>query len=198
MTTDKRLLRGARTRQLVLRRAVDVASLESLDGVSFGGLATDTGLSKAGVQTLFRTKEALQLAAIDYARELFLDAVFRPARTKPHGVQRLRALIERWIRYVEEPLFEGGCFRAANQSEFDSKPGPISDALFGQEKEWLALLASELRHASNAGEIAEMDCELVAFQLDAVLLATNTALRRGDPKAIDRLRRIVDGFLIAR
>src|SRR5438094_9613931 len=78
--TDKRLLRGARTRQIILRQAVDVASLEGLGGVSFGRLAADAGLSKAGVQTLFRTKETLQLAAIEYARQMFIDAVIRPAR----------------------------------------------------------------------------------------------------------------------
>ena len=56
-TTDKRLLRGVRSRKLVLARAVDIASLESLEGLSFGRLATETGMSKAGIQALFETKQ---------------------------------------------------------------------------------------------------------------------------------------------
>ncbi|MBF6219567.1 TetR/AcrR family transcriptional regulator [Nocardia abscessus] len=193
--TDKRLLRGARTRATVLRQAVDIASLDGLEGLSFGRLAADTGLSKAGIQTLFRTKEALQLAAVDHARDRFVAAVVEPARSEPHGVARLRALIEHWIAYAETPLFAGGCFRVATMAEYDSKPGPVHDALFRDQRDWVRLLARELRAAATAGEIAELDADLAAFQIDAVLCATNTALRVGDPKAADRARRIVEGFL---
>ncbi|WP_181724702.1 TetR/AcrR family transcriptional regulator [Nocardia gipuzkoensis] len=193
--TDKRLLRGARTRAIVLRQAVDIASLDGLEGLSFGRLAADTGLSKAGIQTLFRTKEALQLAAVDHARDRFVAAVVEPARSEPHGVARLRALIEHWMVYAETPLFAGGCFRVATMAEYDSKPGPVHDALFRDQRDWVRLLARELRAAATAGEIAELDADLAAFQIDAVLCATNTALRLGDPEAADRARRIVEGFL---
>ncbi|WP_280238565.1 TetR/AcrR family transcriptional regulator [Nocardia abscessus] len=193
--TDKRLLRGARTRATVLRQAVDIASLDGLEGLSFGRLAADTGLSKAGIQTLFRTKEALQLAAVDHARDRFVAAVVEPARSEPHGVARLRALIEHWMVYAETPLFTGGCFRVATMAEYDSKPGPVRDALFRDQRDWVRLLARELRAAATAGEISELDADLAAFQIDAVLCATNTALRLGDPEAADRARRIVEGFL---
>lgn len=193
--TDKRLLRGAKTRATVLRRAVDIASLDGLSGLSFGRLATDTGLSKAGIQTLFRTKEALQLAAIDYARDRFTEAVVEPARSAPHGVARLRALVDHWMVYAETPLFAGGCFRVATMAEHDSKPGPVRDALFRDQRAWVRLLERELRAAVSAGEIAELDTDLAAFQIDAVLCATNTALRLGDPEASGRARRIIEGFL---
>lgn len=193
--TDKRLLRGARTRATVLRQAVDIASLDGLDGLSFGRLAADTGLSKAGIQTLFRTKEALQLAAVDHARDRFVEAVVEPARSAPHGVARLRALLDHWMVYAETPLFPGGCFRVATMAECDSKPGPVRDALFRDQRAWVGLLARELRSAASAGEIAEPDADLVAFQIDAVLCATNTALRLGDPEASARAHRIVEGFL---
>ncbi|MFX0575328.1 TetR/AcrR family transcriptional regulator [Nocardia nepalensis] len=192
---DKRLLRGARSRRLVLRQAVDTASLDGLEGLSFGKLATDTGLSKAGIQTLFKTKETLQLAALDLAREMFIDAVIRPARAQPHGVRRLRALIEFWISYAETPLFAGGCYIVANMPEFDSRPGPVRDALVRDQRDWISTMAHELRHAIDAGEIADLDADLVAFQIDAVLWAANTALRLGDTDVVHKIRRVVEGFL---
>ncbi len=194
-TTDKRLLRGARTRQAVLRQAVDIASLEGLGSVSFGRLATDTGLSKAGVQTLFRTKEALQLAVISYAREKFIDAVVLPALAAPPGTVRLRALLDHWIAYAETPLFAGGCFRAANLAAYDSQSGPVHDALFKDHEEWIGAIADELRVAMDAGEIAEGDTGLTAFHIDALLCAANTALRVGDDDATNKVRRIVEGLL---
>ncbi|MEV0296150.1 TetR/AcrR family transcriptional regulator [Nocardia sp. NPDC050710] len=193
--TDKRLLRGARTRGLILRRAVDVASLDGLDGLSFGRLATDTGLSKAGVQTLFRTKETLQLAAIDHARDMFVAAVIAPARGEPRGVPRLRAIVEQWIAYAAAPLFAGGCFRAATMTEFDSHPGPIRDALLRDQRDWRTILANQFRHALAAGDIEDLDPELAAFQLDAVLLAANTALRLGDSDVVYQVQRTLDQLL---
>jgi AcrR family transcriptional regulator len=194
--TDKRLLRGAKTRHEVLRQAVDLASLEGLDGLSFGRLAAGTGMSKAGVQALFKSKEVLQLAAIDYAREMFLDAVIRPARSAPPGIARLRALLEYWIVYAETPLFAGGCFRVANLAEYDSKPGPVRDALFRDQRSWQGVLRDELTHAIESGEIVPLDVELTVFQIDAVLCSANTALRMGDPDVVDQVRRVIHGFLV--
>jgi AcrR family transcriptional regulator len=192
---DRRLLRGAQSRQRVLRHAVDVASLDGLDGLSFGRLATDLGVSKAGIQTLFGTKENLQVAVVEAAREEFEEAVTRPARAQPPGTARLRVLADRWIAYAEEPLFPGGCFWAANLPVFDSQPGPVRDTLARQQRAWRGLIAAELRHAAGAGEIAALDADLAAFQIDAVLIATNTALRLDDDGAVDKARRIINGFL---
>jgi AcrR family transcriptional regulator len=194
--TDKRLLRGAKTRHEVLRQAVDLASLEGLDGLSFGRLAAGTGMSKAGVQALFKSKEVLQLAAIDYAREMFLDAVIRPARSAPPGIARLRALLEYWIVYAETPLFAGGCFRVANLAEYDSKPGPVRDALFRDQRSWQGVLRDELTHAIESSEIVPLDVELTVFQIDAVLCSANTALRMCDPDVVDQVRRVIHGFLV--
>ncbi|SRR6266567_2137417 len=116
---DQRLLRGVRSRRSIVRHAVDVASLDGLDGLSFGRLATDLGVSKGGIQTLFGTKENLQVAVVQAAREAFEEAVVRPALTRPTGVVRLRVLVDRWIAYAAEPLFPGGCFWAANLPVFD-------------------------------------------------------------------------------
>ena len=195
VVADKRLLRGARTRQAIARHGVDVASLEGLDGLSLGRLAADLGLSKSGIQALFGTRENLQLAVVASAHEQFLDAVVRPALREPHGVARLRALLERWIVYAETPLFAGGCFWSANLTEFDSRPGPVRDALLRQHREWRALLAGELRRSIDVGEIADADVDLVAFQIDAVLAAANVALRLGDAAVVDKVRRVIDRFL---
>ncbi|MFG2001523.1 TetR family transcriptional regulator C-terminal domain-containing protein [Spirillospora sp. NPDC048911] len=194
-TDDQRLLRGARARQTIARHAVDVASMEGLTGLTIGRLATDLELSKSGIATLFGTKEKLQLAAVASAREAFLDAVVRPAMDEPAGAARLRALTEHWITYAETPLFAGGCFWVASLPDFDSRPGRVRDALIRHHQDWLALIAGELRQALHAGEVARLDVDLTAFQIDAVLSAANTALRLGDTGAMAKVRRVVGGFL---
>lgn len=191
--SDRRLLRGARTRQMIARHAADVASLEGLNGLSFGRLATDLGLSKSGVQALFGAKENLQAAAVESARDAFSAAVTIPALAAPRGAARLRTLIEGWIAYAEQPLFPGGCFWAANLPDFDSRPGPIRDALLRHQRDWRALIAAEVRHAAIGS--TTIDADLTAFQVDAVLTAANIALRLGDKDAIAKVRRVMEGLL---
>lgn len=55
--------------------------------------------------------------------------------------------------------------------------------------------SGELREAVRTAEIADLDADLAAFQIDAVLTATNIALRLGDTDAAGKARRVVDGFL---
>jgi AcrR family transcriptional regulator len=195
---DRRLLRGAQSRRTIVRHGVDVASLEGLDGLSFGRLATDLGVSKSGIQTLFGTKEKLQIAVVEAAREAFEETVIGPALAQPPGAARLHVLVDRWIAYAEEPLFAGGCLWAANLPVFDSQPGPVRDALARQQRAWRGLIADELRNAAGIGQIAALDANLVAFQIDAVLSATNTALRLGDDSAVDTTRRVINGLVAQR
>lgn len=190
MSEDRRLLRGAQSRQAIVRHGVDLASLEGLDGLSFGRLATDLGISKSGIQTLFGTKEQLQLAVADAARAVFEDAVITPTKNHPHGAARLRALVDKWLAYAGEPLFPGGCFWAANLPVFDSHPGPVRDTLAGHQRDWRLLIATQFRHAGSP-----VDAELTAFQVDAVLIAANTALRLDDNGVVQQVHRIVDTLL---
>ncbi len=193
--SDRRLQRGARSRQTITRRAADIASVDGLGGVSFGRLADDLDISKAGIQTLFRTKEQLQLATIETARTVFLDEVVTPARDTAPGLERMRALIDNWLAYIERPVFPGGCFWTATLAEFDSHPGPVRDALTQRRADWLRTLIGHLETAVAAGELGPIDPELVAFQIDSMLNHTNIALRLGNSDSVRLFRRAVDQLL---
>ncbi|MFE3054426.1 TetR/AcrR family transcriptional regulator [Nocardia sp. NPDC059239] len=193
--SDQRRLKGARARATIARHAADVASVEGLTGLSLGRLAGDLGVSKSGVATLFGTKENLQLAAVQSAREVFIEHVVRPALSVDRGMPRLRAIIDHWFDYVGEPLLPGGCFRGASVPEFDSRPGPVRDALAADRDDWFAVLEKEIGRAQEQGYLAGLDPHAVAFQLDAVVAAANTAARMGDDTALPTARAIIDGLL---
>ncbi|WP_328392805.1 TetR/AcrR family transcriptional regulator [Nocardia sp. NBC_00416] len=192
---DRRRERGTRSRRIISRHAVDIASLDGLDGLSFGRLADDLDISKAGIQTLFRTKEALQLATVEAAGEAFAEAVVAPVRSVPEGAPRIRALVEQWIAYAAQPLFPGGCFWGANLPEFDSRPGPVRDALQRQRDVWLGTLTRQFERAAADRRFDDDEIDLAVFQIDAVLNAANIALRLGDSESTRKVHRVVDGLL---
>jgi AcrR family transcriptional regulator len=194
-TSDQRLVKGARARATIARHAADVASVEGLTGLSLGKLAADLGLSKSGVATLFGTKENLQVAAVQAARDVFIDHVVKPAFGEPRGMPRLLALVDNWFDYVGEPVLPGGCFRVATTVEFDSRSGPVRDAIDADRRDWFALLEKEIGRAQDQGHLAGRDAHALAFALDAIVAAANTGARMGDETAMPTARTIVDSLL---
>jgi len=190
-TTDQRLVKGARSRAAIARHAADVASVDGLDGLSIGKLATDLGISKSGIATLFGSKEALQLAAVRAAREVFVATIIEPGMREPRGITRVRALVGRWLDYVTEPVFPGGCFRAATLAEFDSRRGTVRDVLAADHAEWLALLDKQIRYAAEAGDLPGRDPDTLAFEIAAVVTAANTARQLGDDAGVAIARTII-------
>ena len=193
-STDRRRLRGMRTRQAILAHAGRVGSAEGLEAVSLQRLASDLGISKSGLFAHFGSKEELHLATIEAAAKIFTDEVIRPALQAPRGVGRVWALCNSWLAYVERGVFPGGCFFWAVAEEFDSrKPGPVRDSVLEKKAYWSYSLQRAVREAQLAGEIdAEVDPEQLAWELDSLLGGANSGFKGADGvKALERGRRAI-------
>lgn len=168
----------ARTHAAILDRAVDLASLEGLEGVSIGRLATEMQMSKAGVLGHFGTKEQLQLATVEAAFAVYGREVWEPASDAAPGRARLLAIADAWLDYLDRDVFAGGCFLTAASCEFDDRPGPVRDTISAGYRRWLAVLAEEARVAVQAGELPRgTDPADVAFGLNAIAMGVNQARR---------------------
>src|ERR1700719_3081899 len=65
--------RGIKTRGAILQRAVNIASLEGLEGLTIGKLATSLKISKSGLFAHFGSKEDLQCAVVQEAGRMFVE-----------------------------------------------------------------------------------------------------------------------------
>ena len=189
-TTDGRLLRGEQTRRAILERAAEIATIEGLEGLSIGRLAAELQVSKSGVFAHFGSKEELQLATVDRARDVFVEQVIAPAR-ELKGLARLRAMCDNRLAYQRARIFPGGCFFYSAEMEYSGRPGRVHDAIVTSKAEWSALLERTIEKARDAGELrADVDVKQLAFELDAFVAAANAAtLMGGDETAIDRAER---------
>ena len=186
---DGRVLRGRRTREAVLRHAVDVASERGLAGVSVGALAAESGISKSGLHALFGSKDALDAALLRRGVELTESAVVRPALEAPPGLARLRSVADAYLDWVERPALPGGCLLAALTAELDGPPSPLRDQLNCVLDLWLGLLARGAREAVERGELpAATDPQQLAVELHALLMSANHMLRLGRHRAAAQLR----------
>ncbi|MEP4077834.1 TetR/AcrR family transcriptional regulator [Haloferula sp.] len=188
---------GARTRSGILDHAVDVASAEGLEGLTIGRLAKDLSMSKSGLFGHFGSKEELQLATIETARDVFIAKIIQPTIEVEAGLVRLKAMMSHWVAYVESRVFRGGCFFAAASAEFDGRPGPVRDQIAMLTKAWVDALEEETREAQRRDELpTELEPRQLVFELHAYVQEANWAHQLlDDPQAFDLARRAIDGRL---
>jgi AcrR family transcriptional regulator len=182
---------GERSRARILEQAARLATIEGLAGLSVGRLAEATGMAKSSVYALFGSKEELQLATIDAARDSFIAEVISPAlRSAQPGCQRLLAFCEGFLSYVERRVFPGGCFFVGVSAELGARPGRVHDRVARVQQEWRDLLETEARLAAANGQLpAGSDPAQLAFELGTMLAGTNiVTVLHDDDGAVARAR----------
>jgi len=196
-TADGRRVRGDHSRRTVMAAAVDLASVDGLEGLSIGALAARSGMSKGGVVALFGSKEQLQLATIDAAIEVFHEHVLVPALAEKGGLARLRVLTDAWLHYSQSRVFAGGCFFAAASAELGSRPGAARDAIAKAMTDWQAFLRRTVDRALERGELASgTDAAQLSFEISSLLDGANDlSLLLGSDEPYARARTAIDRLL---
>jgi len=190
---------GERTRSAILDEAARLATVEGLEGLSIGHLADRMGMSKSGLFAHFGSKEGLQLATVERASALFDEKVVSPASNAATGIERLRGLVDAYLRWVEVDNFPGGCFFASVLAEMDMRPGAVRDRLVSFLGDWLGQLERVVRDAQAEGAIdPSEDPAQLTFEIEAALFLANAQFvvaRTSEP--LDRARRAIERRLAA-
>ncbi|HSS04606.1 MAG TPA: TetR/AcrR family transcriptional regulator [Solirubrobacterales bacterium] len=163
--------KGAATRAAILERAVDLASVEGLEGLTIGRLAAELQMSKSGLFSHFGSKQELQLATVGAAAQRFRATVIEPVAAVPDGAPRLRAMAEAYLGHLEDGAYSGGCFWGAASAEYDDRPGPVRNAIAAALDSWL----NELERQAALAGLEEPD--RVAFELYALVMGANARYR---------------------
>ena len=180
----------AESRATAVEAAVDLASVEGLEGITIGRLAGELSMSKSGLIGRFGDKEALQRAVLAAAVERFTAAVWTPVADVEPGLGRLEAIVDAWIEHLRADVFPGGCFVTTASVEYDARPGALQDDIAAVVTRWLRVLEAEARVARAAGDLpAGRDPADVALELHSLASGGSVAARLlGDPGALDRVR----------
>lgn len=181
--------KGSETRASILDRAVDLASVEGLEGLTIGRLAAELRMSKSGLFAHFGSKQELQLATVEAAALRFRDKVIVPSLDAPEGAPRIRAMGNRYLDQMGD--YSGGCFWAATSAEYDDRPGPVRDAIAAALDAWTGELERQARIAGVERP------ERFAFELYALIMGVNSRYRlSGDERVFGYAREALDRLLV--
>lgn len=190
---EPRTKKGQHTREAILARAMDIASVEGLEGLTIGSLAEALDMSKSGLFAHFGSKEELQLATVQAARAFFAREVMVPGLKARRGLPRLCSVVGAWLDYAEREVFQGGCFFTAAAAEFDSRPGPVKDAVAAAMTEWVDSLARLVREARELDELdRKAPADQLAWEFNSLAMGANSAYQlQRDPIVFAYARRAI-------
>ena len=198
-TAQENAGKGARTRAAILDVAIRRASVVGLQGLTIGGLAVATGLSKSGLFLHFGSKEQLQIAVMEAAADRFTRVVLVPLRKAPLGIPRLRALFDAWLAWPRVAGMEGGCLFQTAAVEFDDRDGPVRDVIVAMQRGWIDRITRLAERARAAGHLhADSDPRQFAHELNGIVLGCYHAQRLLRDPAAERRARLSFEALLAR
>jgi len=188
-TASEARSQGKRTQQAILARALKIAAREGLAALTIGRLARELEMSKSGLFAHFHSKEALELATVEKAKELFQNAVLRPAQASAEGVERLWILCDLWLLHIERRVFSGAYFFSGALFEYADRPGPVSKAIKNAAQEWLKALREAVGDAQEQKQLRRVRrAEQIASELNGRLLGAYCAYLLEDGASFREVR----------
>lgn len=172
---------------------MSLATLDGLEGLSIGNLASALDMSKSGIYAHFGSKQDLQLATVDEAERIFEAEVIEPALAAEPGLAQLVAVCDAFFDHLMRRTFPGGCFFAGATLEMGTRPGPVKEQVAAFQGRLSALIRQFVATALERHELpADEDPDALTFELNGIILAANSIfVLREDPAALDLARKVV-------
>jgi AcrR family transcriptional regulator len=161
--------KGARTRQRILERAATLFNTRGVAGASMADITAASGLEKGGVYNHFASKDALALAAFDYAAALVLERLGAAASAHADPLARLGAILEVYRNIGERPPLHGGCPLLNAAIDADDTNAALRDRVRAAMDGWRVILTSALEDAILAKAVVQVDVEAFASTVIAAL-----------------------------
>jgi AcrR family transcriptional regulator len=176
-----------------VREAVSLATVDGLEGLSIGNLATALDMSKSGLYAHFGSKEELQLATVDEAGRVFQAEVIEPALAAAPGLAQVVAVCDAFFDHLKRRTFPGGCFFAGAVLEMGTRPGAVREAIAAFQDAFAGLIHDFVVTALEQHELgADEDADALTFELNGIILAANSNfVLHQDPAVLEVARAVV-------
>jgi TetR/AcrR family transcriptional repressor of nem operon len=173
MSTPSNITKGERTRARIVATAAPLFNQRGYVGASMADLMAATGLEKGGIYRHFESKDALALAAFDYAAERHRERIFSYIDAHTSAVARLSALGDAIASIVEHPVVKGGCPLLNTAVESDDAKGASYAELRKRARAGMKRLVGYARQIIEQGIASgELQPTIDATQEAEMMIAT--------------------------
>ncbi len=159
------------TRSAIIEAGIQIAVRHGLGAVTVPSLAEKLQLSNSGVFSRIGSIDSLRVALVDEYGKRFLAEIFEPALQKPRGLDRLNAMVERWIAKIcsgsgnSMALFEVTAF-SMDQAAQDTR-----DTLVVNVRAWRGVMMRTVMQAMSHQQLREdIDPAAMLFEIHCLVL----------------------------
>jgi TetR/AcrR family transcriptional repressor of nem operon len=164
-----RVSKGERTRRRIVERAASLFNTRGVAGASMADVSEAAGLEKGGVYNHFESKDALALAAFDYAADLVLDRIAAAVAAHADGWSQLLALLDVYRTVVEKPFLPGGCPLLNTAVEADDTSPALRARARAALERWRGFITGAVASAVAGGDLRASDADAVATMTIAAI-----------------------------
>jgi AcrR family transcriptional regulator len=149
-----------------------MTALQGWAALSIGNLAKELRMSKSGLFVHFGSKENLEREVVEAADLLFFDHVLVPIEEAGlEGIERVWALCDNWLAFVENRILPGGYFFTGAFFQCAGQDGSVPGQIAEIVREWFNTLKHAVDGARKNGEIPwTVDARRTAFELNGILI----------------------------
>jgi TetR/AcrR family transcriptional regulator, transcriptional repressor for nem operon len=161
--------KGEETKAKIIQQAAELFNQQGYAGSSISDIMRVTGLQKGGIYNHFSSKDELALLAFDYAIAQIRKYYRIALRDKRHAVERLKAIIDTFLKYVDNPPIKGGCPLLNTAVESDDAHPALRERTQQAMNSWRDMLCRIIQIGIDKGEVRP---DVNADEVATVLIAT--------------------------
>ena len=162
--------KGTETRERIIARAAEIFNVDGYAGTAISDIMRATGLEKGGIYRHFSSKDALALAAFDYAAGQVRQRVAASLAGSPTAVATLLGFVAVFRSYAHNPPVVGGCPILNTAIESDDTNPALARRAAAVIDEWRSLIRTTVVQGIARGEIrSEIDGDALALLMIATL-----------------------------
>jgi AcrR family transcriptional regulator len=147
------MAKGEQTRRRIIERAAPVFNRRGFSGTSLADLTVATGMEKGGIYNHFSSKEALALAALEYATHEMEQRLRAALHGKGGAIERLHTMIAVFASQAEQPWLAGGCPIANTALEADDTLPALREQAQAAMTSWHRLIGATIKQGIQNGEL---------------------------------------------
>lgn len=97
------------TRQLIIDKALPIFNTKGYAAASISDITSATGITKGAIYGNFKNKDEVATAAFEKGVEIVATEIGKRVRAASTAPKKLKAMVEFYEEYIEEPPIPGGC-----------------------------------------------------------------------------------------
>jgi AcrR family transcriptional regulator len=97
------------TKEKIVSAAIGLFNMKGYRATSLSDITRAAGFTKGAIYGNFKNKDAVAVAAFDYAIEKVTEQVRHAIKSAPDAPSKLKAITGYYRNYIKNPPIEGGC-----------------------------------------------------------------------------------------